>query len=79
MSYHSEGTMTLVNDEGKTHTYKVNTYGNRLVLNGTDGEWHYTSDKPPVLVEKLKKEIEDLQDTLAEKMLALQELGEACK
>lgn len=79
MSYHAEGTMTLLNDEGKTNTYKVNTYGNRLVINGPEGEWEYISDKPPVLVDRIEREIEDLKDTLEEKKQALKELKKACK
>jgi hypothetical protein len=66
--------MTIVNDDGKKYAYKVETFGASLVLTGPDGIWHYYGDKPPVLVDRLKIEIEELTDQLKEKKLTLKRL-----
>jgi hypothetical protein len=74
MSYHSEGTMTVVNDEGKTYTYKVENFGMHMVLTGKDGEFHLIEGKPPELIKKLQEEIGDLSSNIKEKKETLKRL-----
>jgi hypothetical protein len=74
MSFHAAGTMTVVNDDGKKYTYKVETFGSSLVLTGPDGIWHYYGDEPPVLAERLKADIANLTVQLREKKATLKHL-----
>ena len=74
MSFHATGTMTVINDDGKEYTYQVETFGASLVLTGPDGIWHHYCDKPPILRERLQKDIVDLTDQLKEKREILKRL-----
>lgn len=76
MSFHSEGTLTLLNDEGVAYTYKVETFGNRLILISDKGQWTYVSDKTPILVDKVQNEIDELKDQLKDKQELLKLLQE---
>ena len=75
MGFHCTGKLTLTNDEGKVFTYEAETFGHGLVLRGKDGEYHYSSDKPPILVEHLKKDISELSQQLKLKKEELKRLS----
>ena len=64
MGYHSTGTLTLINEDGKKSKYVVDTYGNRLILTSKEGQWDYISDRPTLLIENLNSKISDLENEL---------------
>jgi hypothetical protein len=66
--------MILKDDEGNEHSYNVETFGNRLVLISSKGQWSYISDKPPVLISKVQKEIKEITDQLNDKRALLKQL-----
>jgi hypothetical protein len=74
MGFHSEGTMILKNEEGKIFEYKVQTFGAALILNGPDGQWEHICEKRPILISKLKSQIQDLKDELKDKKATLKAL-----
>jgi len=65
MSYSSKGELTLTNQNGKVYNYKVETFGNHMIITGEGEQWYYISEKPPILIEKLKREIELLVEGIA--------------
>jgi len=65
MSYSSKGELTLTNQNGKVYNYKVETFGNHMIITGEGEQWNYISEKPPILIEKLKREIELLVEGIA--------------
>lgn len=67
MSYHAKGELTLTNQNGKVYSYKVEVFGNHMSLTGEEGQCHYISEKPPVLVERLKREIKLLAEEITTK------------
>ena len=64
MSYSSKGELTFTNQNGKVYNYKVETFGNHMMITGDDEQWYYISEKPLVLIEKLKREIKLLAEEI---------------
>jgi hypothetical protein len=64
MSFHAKGVLQLKADDGVILIYEAETFGQGLVLRDSEGEYSYTTDKIPVLVERLKKDISDLAHNL---------------
>jgi hypothetical protein len=64
MGYHSTGVLKLTDDEGGTTEYKVDTYGARLILTSEKGVWDYVSNKPAVLLSKLREQEDNLNNEL---------------
>jgi hypothetical protein len=64
MSFHARGVLQLKSDDGVVLIYEVETFGQGMVLRDSEGEYHYITDKPPVLIDRLKKDISDLTHSL---------------